>query len=173
MTWTAPAVTRIDEPLAAGERDTLEGFLDWYRSTLLAKCAGLSAEQLAERPVSSSSLSLLGLVRHMAEVERSWFRRRFAGEQVGRLYVSEEFPDADFDDAVPAGAQADFAAFDRELELLPGRAAGHGLDETFILERDNKKICLRWVYVHLIEEYARHCGHADLFRELIDGTTGS
>jgi hypothetical protein len=173
MTWTAPAITRVDEPLVASEREVLEGFLDWYRATLLTKCAGLSAEQLAERPISPSNLSLLGLVRHMAEVERGWFRRRFAAEDVGRLYINEEHPDADFDDAAAASAEADFATFTRELELCRAAAAGHQLDETFVHDRINKAIGLRWVYVHLIEEYARHCGHADFLRELIDGTTGS
>src|SRR5713226_2846831 len=103
--WTAPHVTGVDEPIAAGERATLEGFLEWYRATLLWKCAGLSANQLALRPVPPSGLSLLGLVRHMTEVERSWFRRRFGGEQVGYLYCSDEHPDAAFDGAAPAGAE--------------------------------------------------------------------
>jgi uncharacterized damage-inducible protein DinB len=172
VTWTAPPVTRVDEPFVAGERDVLEGFLDWYRGTLLMKCAGLSAEQLAEQAVPPSNLSLLGLLRHMTEVERAWFRRRFRGEDVGVPYSSEERPDADFEEAVPEGAEADYAAFVSELELARAATAGHDLTETFIHPRRNREMSLRWVYVHMIEEYARHCGHADLLRECIDGTTG-
>ena len=150
----------------------LEGFLDWYRGTLLTKCAGLSAGQLAEQAVPPSNLSLLGLLRHMTEVERAWFRRRFGGEELSVPYSSEERPDADFDDAVPAGAEADYAAFVSELGLARAATAGHDLAETFVHPRSNREMSLRWVYLHMIEEYARHCGHADLLRERIDGTTG-
>lgn len=171
VTWTAPSVTRVDEPLVASERPVLEGFLDWYRATLLYKCAGLSAEQLARQAVPPSNLSLLGLIRHMAEVERAWFRLRFAGQQVDRLYVTEENPDADIECGTPATAESDYAIFVSELDAARTAAAGHDLDETFIGSR-GKPISLRWVYVHMIEEYARHCGHADLIRESIDGAKG-
>jgi uncharacterized damage-inducible protein DinB len=173
MSWTAPEITRTDEPFVAEERVMLEGWLEWHRGTLLHKCAGLTAEQLAEQPVPPSNLSLLGLVRHMTEVERSWFRRRFGGEQIGYLYSSATDPDADFDQAVPANAEADFAAFTHELELARTATAGHSLDETFLHSGRQVQISLRWVYVHMIEEYARHNGHADLIRERIDGTTGT
>jgi uncharacterized damage-inducible protein DinB len=171
VTWTAPSVTRVDEPFIADERDILEGFLDWYRATLLHKCAGLTPEQLALRPIPSSSLSLLGLVRHMTGVERGWLRRRFAREQIDRPYNTDERPDADFDDAVAENAETDFAAYQNELGPARAATAGHALTET--LERSGREISLRWTYVHMIEEYARHCGHADLIRELIDGKTGS
>lgn len=109
----------------------------------------------------------------MAEVERSWFRRRLVGEAVGFLYYSEERPDADFDDATFTGAEADFAAFNREVDLAREAAAGRSLDETFFHIHRQAEISLRWVLVHMIEEYARHNGHADLIRERIDGTTGA
>jgi uncharacterized damage-inducible protein DinB len=172
MSWIAPQVTRVEEPLVAGEREMLEGWLDWHRATLLMKCAGLTGEQLARRAVDPSNLSLLGLVRHMADVERAWFRRRFAAEPVGYLYGTDADPDADLDAVVAAGAEADFAAFTREIELVRAAAAGHSLDETFRHPRTGAEMSLRWVYVHMIEEYARHNGHADLLRERIDGVTG-
>ena len=173
MTWTAPEVPRTDPPLVAGERESLDGWLDYHRSTLLVKCQGLTGEQLARRAVPPSTLSLLGLVRHLAEVERSWFRRRSAGETgLGCLYSSEEHPDGEFGLAAADGAEADFATFARECELARAAAAGRSLDETFVHERDGATIDLRWVYVHMIEEYARHNGHADLLREQIDGVTG-
>jgi uncharacterized damage-inducible protein DinB len=171
VTWTAPAAIRVDEPYTADERATLEGFLDWYRATLLAKCQGLTPEQLAEQSVPPSILSLIGMVRHMIEVERSWFRRGFDGQEVPRPYTTEEDQDADFERASPATAEADYNAFTAELELARAAAAGHELDETFVSRRGHD-ISLRWVYVHMIEEYARHCGHADLIRERIDGATG-
>ncbi len=150
----------------------LDGWLDYHRQTLLSKCAGLTEEQLKLRAVEPSSLSLLGLVRHMAEVERSWFRRRFAGEQIGFLYFSEENPDADFDDLDTADAEADLATFGSEVERARTVAAPHALDENFVHPRRQAEMSLRWVYVHMIEEYARHNGHADLIRERIDGVTG-
>jgi uncharacterized damage-inducible protein DinB len=173
MNWIAPEVTRIDEPFAAGERDMLEGWLEWHRATLLWKCAGLPGEQLARQAVPPSSLSLLGLVRHMTEVERSWFRRRFAGEPVGYLYCTDDSPDADLDDVTAASAEADFAAHARAVELARAAVAGRSLGETFRHPRRPAETSLRWVYGHMIEEYARHNGHADLIRECIDGTTGS
>jgi uncharacterized damage-inducible protein DinB len=173
VTWIAPEVTRIDEPLTGEERTMMDGWLDWHRSTLLHKCAGLTGEQLAERAVPPSGLSLLGLVRHMAEVERAWFSNRFAGAGLGKLYNSDERADGDFDDADPATAERDFAAFSREVERARAAAAGHSLDETFYHARRGADISLRWVYIHMIEEYARHNGHADLIRERIDGVIGT
>jgi uncharacterized damage-inducible protein DinB len=170
--WTAPSVARSDESFTAGEREVLESFLEWYRGTLLGKCAGLSASALAEQAVPPSKLSLIGLVRHMTNVERSWFRRRLNGEDVPRVHdgVSR---DPAFDAAAAAAAEADYTTYLTELTLARAAAAGHGLDDTFLHERDQIRISLRWVYVHMIEEYARHCGHADLIRERIDGVTGN
>jgi len=170
--WTAPEITRTNEPYVGEERPMLEGWLDWHRQTLLFKCAGLTAEQLKERAVEPSTLSLLGLVRHMADVERSWFRRRAAGEEIGLIHSSEENPDGDFDDLDTADAEADLATFLEECELARLAATDLPLDHTFISRRGDQ-MSLRWVYLHMIEEYARHNGHADLLRERIDGVTGA
>ena len=173
VTWTAPEQPRTDPPTVAGERAALEGWLDYHRSTLLGKCQGLTGEQLAQRAVPPSSLSLLGLVRHMTDVERAWFRIRSAGEPgLGFRYATEEFPDADFDFADPSGAEAGLAAYRQECELARAAMAGRPLDDTFFHPRYGADIDLRWVYLHMIEEYARHNGHADLLRERIDGVTG-
>ncbi|WP_433498407.1 DinB family protein [Sphaerimonospora sp. CA-214678] len=174
MNWIAPRIDRIEVPPVGDERALLEAWLDHHRQTLLLKCAGLTADRLKLRAVEPSSMSLLGLVRHMAEVERSWFRRRFTGEPVGFLYRDPETnPDGDFDDVDTADAEADFATFAREIELARAATAGHSLEETFHHSRRNTDMSLRWVYLHMIEEYARHNGHADLLRERIDGVTGA
>jgi uncharacterized damage-inducible protein DinB len=169
--WTAPTVQRPNVPYVADERVMLDGWLEFHRATLLQKCAGLTGEQLCERSAGPSTLSLLGLVRHMAEVERWWFRR-FRGEQdAPDLYCTPESEDGDFDDTDPAGAAADLATFARECALAREAVAGVSLDETHVGRR-GFDISLRWVFTHMIEEYARHNGHADLLRERIDGATG-
>jgi uncharacterized damage-inducible protein DinB len=172
MTWTAPDVDRRAEPGVVDERAMLEGWLDYHRQTLLVKCAGLSAEQLRLRSVPPSSLSLLGLVRHMTDVERWWFRRCLRQEPVSARYWSDASPDGDFDEVDSADPEADFAAFADEVEAARRAAEGRDLDETFRHPPSNRQLSLRWVYAHMIEEYARHNGHADLIRERIDGTTG-
>ena len=173
MTWTAPAVDRIDVPRVADERTSLETWLDFHRATLLMKCAGLTGEQLKERSAPPSTLTLLGLVRHMAEVEQWWFRRNFAGVTgLTDIYCTEASPDGDFDGIADADAATDLAHFVEECEESRKIVVGRGLDETFQHPRSGKDIDLRWVYVHMIEEYARHNGHADLLRERIDGVTG-
>ncbi len=177
MNWVAPDVVRNDPPEISGERAALQGWLDYHRATLLWKCAGLAADKLVARPVESSTLSLLGLVRHMAEVERWWFRHRFAGlSGLGDLYCSDQYRDGDFDLADAEHAEADFATFRAECTAADEAARGRGLDETFTFGRSTETgsytMDLRWVYLHMIEEYARHNGHADLLRELIDGVTG-
>ncbi len=150
----------------------LEAWLDFHRQTLLIKCAGLTTEQLRLRSAPPSTLSLLGLVRHMTDVERGWFRRRVAGEDVPFLYSSEADPDGEFDNVGTADAAHDLAAYLGETDLARQAVAGRGLDETFHHERLGTRMSVRWVYVHMIEEYARHNGHADLLRERIDGATG-
>ena len=152
-----------------GERETLRAFLDYHRATLPWKCTGLDDEQLKRRACPPSTLSLLGLVRHMNEVENSWFGR-VVGEE-SQVYSTEEWPDADFDDLDKADPAADLAAFQAQCARSRERTAARGLDETFVSRRGHT-ISLRWVYVHMIEEYARHSGHADLIREAIDGTVG-
>src|ERR1700712_1691829 len=114
MTWTAPSVSRTEPHEVVGERPMLEAWLDYHRLTLLHKCEGLTAEQLRQRSVSPSRMSLLGLVRHLADVERSWFRRRVAGQTIDWLYCSDDDPDGDFDNVETADAEADFATFDVE-----------------------------------------------------------
>lgn len=169
--WRAPSPPpAADGPLVGPERAVLEGFLVWQRRTLLALCAGLTGEQLAERAVPSSGLSLLGLVRHLAKVERTWFRERAAGQPVGPLYDPALGKDADFEDLDPARAADDLARFAEECRLADEAAAGLDLDDTFVLRGETYS--LRLVYVHLVAEYSRHNGHADLLREALDGTTG-
>jgi Protein of unknown function (DUF664) len=171
-TWTAPDATRDNEPVTGAERPMLEGWLDWHRQTLLMKAAGLTAQQLKLASVEPSNLTLLGLIRHMTEVERSWFRTRAAGDtQAGFLYCSDENLDGDFDDVAGADAAADYAAYLAELDLVRVAVAGLPLDHEFATSR-RPAVSLRWVYLHMIEEYARHNGHADLLRERIDGATG-
>jgi uncharacterized damage-inducible protein DinB len=172
MTWSAPQIERRAEPYVADERTMLHGWLDWQRDTLLHKCAGLTADQLKVASAEPSNLTLLGLVRHMAEVERSWFRRRVAGEGIDRLYGGTGNEDGDFDDVAGADAEADFDTFRAEVAACDSAMAGRSLDETFVHPRSQREISVRWVYVHMIEEYARHNGHADLIRERIDGVTG-
>ncbi|MEU3709852.1 DinB family protein [Streptomyces catenulae] len=170
-TWIAPTVERRPMPAAVGEREMLQGWLDWHRDTLLAKCAGLTGEQLTLRSAAPSTLSLLGLVRHLTDVERAWFRQRFARELLPSVHITDENIDADHDDGTPESAEADFAAFRAETAVCDAAVADRGLDETFAAPR-GRELNLRWIYTHLIEEYARHNGHADLLRERIDGTTG-
>lgn len=171
MTWTAPAAARIKPPYRADERTRLDASLDYHRATLLGKCAGLTGEQLARRPVTSSALSLLGLVRHMAANERIWFRIRFAREAIDDLYQSPGHPDGgEFALADPAAAEADFAIYNEEVARSRLAVSGRSLDETF--GDETVTVDLRWLYAHMIAEYARHNGHADLIRELVDGVTG-
>src|SRR5262245_34169409 len=176
MTWTAPAVTRPDGSLVAPEPELLPGLLDWHRSTLLFKCAGLTGEQLAMTPIAPANLSLLGLVRHLAKVEQTWFRLRWSGERVPRLYVTPERPDADFEDVDPARAEADYARLRSEQEFARKAVAGASLDTTYeYLSRsgDPERMSPRFLYCHMIGEYARHNGHADLIRQCVDGVTGA
>ena len=163
-------VTRPPVPGAVGELEMLDGWLDYHRATLLWKCAGLDDAQLRLRACPPSTLSLLGLIRHMNQVEQGWFGR-FVGADEPPLYSTEEWPDADFDDLDNADTTQNFAAFEQECVRSRERAATRELDDTFVSRR-GETISLRWVYVHMVEEYARHNGHADLIREAIDGTTG-
>lgn len=167
---------RHDPPTNADERETLGGFLRWQRDTLELKCSGLDAEQLARRSVEPSTLSLLGLVRHMADVERGWFRRFMAGEDAPPIYYSRDEPDGDFDGAIASQAVVDDAWVRWREEIT---YANRLVDQAPSLDIAGKKedpdrgpMSLRWVLVHMIEEYARHLGHADLLRERIDGAIG-
>ncbi|GJF28951.1 hypothetical protein KNE206_16510 [Kitasatospora sp. NE20-6] len=170
MTWTAPDITRTGGSLVAGERDMLEGFLAWQRDTLLVKCAGLTGEQLALRPLPQSNLSLLGLIRHMAKVERIWFRERIGAEPVPRLYAESGAKDADFDELDASRAAEDHARLLEERRLAEEALEKASLDDTFT--HDGDEYSVRMVLFHMISEYARHNGHADLLREHTDGTAG-
>ncbi|MDQ3716945.1 MAG: DinB family protein [Actinomycetota bacterium] len=172
MNWIAPEIGRVDEPFTGDELSTLEGFLEWGRYTLLHKCAGLAADQLVLRPVPPSRLSLLGLIRHLTDVERSWFRRRFAAEDVPLLYSRPGMPDAAFEDVDPGGAETDYAALVSEWELSRLAICDRKLDETFA-HPSYGPMSLRWILCHMCSEYDRHNGHADLLRESIDGRAGS
>ena len=114
MTWTVPTPSPVDGPMTGDDRPILEGYLNYQRSTLLNICAGLTGEQLARRPIPSSNLSLLGLIRHLAKVERIWFRQRAAGQPVPPMYDPARGKDADFNDAVAAEAEADIARLQEE-----------------------------------------------------------
>jgi uncharacterized damage-inducible protein DinB len=170
-TWIAPTVDRTEDLKTGDERTLLESWLDYHRQTLLTKAAGLTAEQLKRAAVEPSNLSLLGLIRHMAEVERSWFRRRAGGADIPMLYCPPDNIDGDFDDVAGADAAADYATYLAELAAVREVAAGLSLDHQFATSWA-PAISVRWVYLHMIEEYARHNGHADLLRERIDGVTG-
>ncbi len=157
-----------------GERATLLEYLRAYRLTMELKCAGLDAEQLARRSVPPSTMSLLGLVRHMADVERNWFRRVMAQADAPPLYWSQEVADADWvgavaDQAVVADA---WRAWREEVAFAEEFVEGSADLGVKGVMRDGTAIALREVLVHMIEEYARHCGHADLLRERVDGRVG-
>jgi uncharacterized damage-inducible protein DinB len=167
---------RTEPPTRGGERATLAGFLRWHRETLELKCSGLDAVALAARSVEPSSMSLLGLVRHMADVERRWFRRFMAGQDAPPRFYARDDPDGEFDGARPdpalvAGA---WQAWREEIAFADEFiAAAPDLD--LVGQREDKwrgPMSLRWVLNHMIEEYARHNGHADLLRERIDGAVG-
>jgi uncharacterized damage-inducible protein DinB len=156
------------------EKATLIEFIRFQRLTLELKCIGLNAEQLATRSVEPSTMSLLGLVRHMAAVERNWFKRRLAGLDVPKLYQSDEDPDGDFngavaDDAVVADA---WRSWREEVEFsVTFVDDATDLGQVFDIP-NHGQLSLREVLVHMVEEYARHNGHADLLRERIDGRVG-
>jgi uncharacterized damage-inducible protein DinB len=168
--FVAPTVAAVDGPVSGPDRPILEGYLRWQRTTLLNICAGLDATQLAVRPLASSNLSLLGLVRHLAKVERIWFRQRVAGEDVPPMYDPALGKDHDFN-ALDANEAAD--AFERlQAEWQAADAAAAGVDFDHVTSVHGEQYSLRMIYVHVIGEYARHNGHADLLREAIDGVTG-
>jgi hypothetical protein len=160
-------------PLDADERSTLEGWLDFHRATLALKVDGLDDEQAATAPIPPSGLTLTGLVQHLAEVERNWFQRVFAGESVPPIYDPEADPDGpDGGFEVAEGATLSDALVTWRAEVDRAREICTGREMTDTGRLFGQPVTLRWVYLHLVEEYARHNGHADLLRERIDGVTG-
>lgn len=164
---------RTAPPYTGDERATLTGFLDFQRATLEWKCDGLSDEQLRERSLRTSAMSLLGLVRHLTEVEQHWFRVSLDG-QTPSLHYWHRGPDgSDTDWEVEAADVADsFRVWREEVDKARRIVAeSASLDRSFDHPHDGP-VTLRWILNHMIEEYARHNGHADLLREAIDGAVG-
>jgi len=151
-----------------GERSLLDGWLDYYRATLLVKCEGLVGEQLIKRSCEPSPMSLIGLVRHMTEMERV-YGHRLADSGIGWLYCTDENEEGDFEAVTAAGAAEDLETFRVHCSRTREIMAAHQLDDIFGKKNSHT---LRWFYLYLIKEYARHLGHADLLRERIDGATG-
>ncbi|MBZ9594293.1 DinB family protein [Streptomyces erythrochromogenes] len=166
--------SRFTGPATGGERPMLAAFLTDHRATLELKCAGLGPE-LARRSVEPSTLSLLGLVRHMADVERRWFRQVLAGQDAPPRFSSQGDPDGDFNGARPDDPAAVEEAWEawRDEVAFATRFVAEAPD--LDVEADDMwrgRVSLRWVLIHMVEEYARHNGHADLLRERIDGAVG-
>jgi hypothetical protein len=146
-------------------------WLDYQRATLLWKCELLEGDALARRSVPPSPISLLGIVRHMTLVEWSWFERVFAATGTLRPISTEHDEDADWNDLDPVRAMEDIELFQRQCDISRGIvAAAQSMDQLAADARDD--VSLRWIMVHMVEEYARHNGHADFLRELIDGAVG-
>jgi uncharacterized damage-inducible protein DinB len=164
---------RREPEFTLGEREMLEGWLEFHRMTLLIKCEGLDDDRRKARPVATSKLSLHGLVRHMAEVERGWFSRTLLAnaKEPYIYYTSEEDDDIELTPLDNAVWEDDLAIWQRECERSRGHAARFDLDHRG-RQRSGNEVSLRWIYTHMIEEYARHNGHADLIRELVDGAVG-
>lgn len=161
-------IERTDPPYETDERTMLVGWLDYHRATLALKCEGLTDDQLRVRSVPPSDLSLLGLVRHMSDVELHWFRFWLAGEPPNPRYEGEEDFDVDGADVTEAFDYWNSeCAHAREVQ-----ATFSSLDDVGFGQKLGAGISVRWTLVHMIEEYARHNGHADLLREAIDGTKG-
>ena len=160
----------IEFPTTGTERELLVGFLEFYRAVFARKAEDVDDEAARTATCPPSSLTITGLVRHMAEVERGWFRRGIAGETAPPIYYSDEDPDGDLhvgpDDTVADALAAWWDEVDRARTILAGA------DLETVIERRDEAISARWIVLHMIEEYARHCGHLDLIREAIDGRTG-
>lgn len=167
--WAAD--TRPVLPKVGDEREILTAYLEWHRQTFELKCAGVAPEGLSEKILPPSGLSLHGLVRHLAGVERWWFRIQFAGEDLPLLYYSDDDPSQDFDE-LDGDVDAAFAVWRAECDRAREIVARSTLDQTGTVMTTGEPISLRSLLVDMIAEYARHNGHADLLRERIDGTTG-
>lgn len=169
MGWIAPELVVPDEPFVGDEREILDGHLDRQRGLLLNTCAGFTGEQLARRSVPPSSLSLLGLLRHLTDVERNWFRRRFAGQDVPLIYARADDAEAAFDELDARTAEAGYRSLVEEQKAARAAVASLPLSHIFVSPKWGP-MSLRWAYGHMVREYAGHNGHADLLREhLIHG----
>jgi len=169
----APTTPLPDDLPVVEERETLEYFLDFLRTVLLRKAEGITDEQARRATCPPSDLTILGLVRHLTEVERIWFRRTIAGEAAPPIYYGDAHPDGDRDGDFHAPPEATLAegvaGLRREIESSRrALAAVSGLAQQ---GHDDHRRNVRWILVHMIEEYARHCGHADLLRQAVDGVT--
>jgi len=166
--------TRVGPPSFGGERETLRAFLDYHRATLAMKCEGLGDEELRQRSSPPSTLTLLGLVRHMAEVERAWFRRVFEDHDAPMVWSDQP---ADFQAAYDASGSTRAEAFAAwEAEVARSRRieeAADSLDAVGYQPRWEEEVSLRLVMFHMLQEYARHNGHADFLREGVDGVVGA
>lgn len=166
--------TRQEPPVEGPSEQMLVAFVDFHRATLARKCDGLTTQQAATRSVPPSDMSLLGLVRHMTDVEKMWFVWRLRGDEPLALYRTAENPNAAFNDLDGADLEQSIerwqAACERSREIV---AEASSFDEMSIgTRRENQHVSLRWILMHFIEEYARHNGHADLLRQAIDGAVG-
>lgn len=160
-----------DFDLTTDERTLLEDFLDWHRALFLHKAAGLTGEQLATASVPPSNLTLLGLIRHMAKVERKWFRERIGKQEMPPMYDESQGRDADFEQLDASTAQQDYERYLDEVRLAKDALAAASYDDLVDGGAFNGPMSVRAVVIHMIEEYAQHNGHADLIRERVDGTT--
>ena len=164
--------SRPEVPPTGDERALLTAMLDWHRATFESKCRGVPADRLDDKGVPPSGLSLHGLVRHLAGVERWWFRIQLEGEAIPLLFYSDDDPDLDFE-FTGADVSADLAIWREECARSREVVAARSLDDTGTRRRDGSPFSVRWLLVNHIAEYARHNGHADLLRERIDGATGA
>ena len=165
-----PPADPSDQP--STERQALEEFLDYFRAVLRRKGEDLDEDQANTRACPPSQLTIVGLVRHMVEVERYWFACVLGGQKARGPYSTKELPDEDIVPSAPASIEQALGALDAEIGTSRTIAIAHDLDAPTAPRKTGAVFNLRWIYVHLIEEYARHCGHADLLREAIDGRTG-
>lgn len=159
-------------PRVAGEREALTAYLDHYRATVEVKCRGVGPELARARSMPPSTLSLHGLVRHLAGCERWWFQQNFERRDVPFLFFAEDNPNLDFDMPVDADFAADLETWREECAVSREIVAAHELDDTARPLDWHEDVDLRWLVLRMITEYAQHCGHADLLREGIDGTIG-
>ncbi|MGC1183845.1 MAG: DinB family protein [Candidatus Dormiibacterota bacterium] len=168
-------IDEVDQPgqlLIGSEVDVLAAMIDFYRATLLRKSQGLSAEQLTLASVPPSNLTLRGLLQHMTEVDRYWFEECIEGRDLPPIYSSESLPDGDFEALDTCPVAEVVTRFLAVCESSRRILSGHSLEEVVHSTAYGRPMSIRFVLVHLVDEYARHCGHADLIRQAIDGAVG-